>query len=198
MNSTFKRNYRRALVAALALSLFPMLAHASESLPEEVTGKFLSLGARGTYIDPNDSDEGRWFVGAQGRVHIGPVLAVEGAVDYRSNTFGTDTTIRTYPVTASLMAYLVPHYRISPYILGGGGWYYTQVEGPGGFSNTQNRVGVHAGAGLEFKINEYLSIDGSYRYVWLESVTSKNRAIQDKSYKDSGPMYTAGLNFHFF
>jgi hypothetical protein len=29
-----------------------------------------------------------------------------------------------------LMAYLVPHSPVSPYVLGGTGWYFTQVKGP--------------------------------------------------------------------
>jgi len=85
----------------------------------------------------------------------------------------------------------------SPFLLGGGGWYYTTVKGPGNFDDTQNRFGVHAGGGLQFFFNNHVSIDSTYRFIWLEKVQSKDQNIKDKSFDDNGHMITAGLNFHF-
>ena len=122
---------------------------------------------------------------------------MEGSIDYRSNTYSNITTIRTYPIQVSLIAYLSPGAVLSPYLLAGGGFYYTQVDGPFGFSNTFGRFGLHSGVGLELMINESISLDGSYRYVWLENVSSKDANGLDKDYKDSGSMITAALNFLF-
>ena len=155
------------------------------------------IGPRVTYYTPKDADEGQWSAGAQARLHLSPGLGLEGSIDYHRNDFGPFTTIKTYPVQASLLAYLMPGEILSPFLLGGAGWYYTQVNGPFSFSNTNSRFGLHAGAGLEIILNKSLSLDGSYRYVWLESVTSKDLNALDKTYQDSGSMITLALNFLF-
>ncbi len=42
------------------------------------------------------------------------------------------------------------------------------------------------------------SVDGSYRFVWLERVQSKDENLQNKKFQDEGHMVTIGLNYHFF
>jgi opacity protein-like surface antigen len=71
------------------------------------------------------------------------------------------------------------------------------VEGPGGFDETQHRFGLHAGGGLQFMLHRNWSIDGSYRFVWLERVQSKDENLFDKKFQDEGHMVTIGLNYHF-
>ncbi|HBW22046.1 MAG: hypothetical protein A2X28_09500 [Elusimicrobia bacterium GWA2_56_46] len=95
------------------------------------------------------------------------------------------------------LAYIIPGGVVSPFLLGGVGWYYTQVNGPASFSNTTSRFGLHAGAGLEVMLSKSLSLDGTYRYVWLESIGSKDANALDKTYKDSGSIITMALNFMF-
>ena len=182
-----------ALAAALFLTL-PMIVF-GESLG--AGSKVFSIGPRATYSTPKDADEGQWSAGAQARLHLSPALALEGSIDYRSNKFLKFTTVKTYPVQASLLAYLMPGSAVSPYLIGGAGWYYTEVEDPFRFSHTSSRFGLHAGAGLEVMLNEYVSLDGSYRYVWLESVASKDTNALDKDYQDSGSMITMAVNFLF-
>jgi opacity protein-like surface antigen len=117
-------------------------------------------------------------------------------VDYRHNHFA-DTRTDTYPVQVSALIYPFGTTRLSPFILGGGGWYYTHVKGPGGFDDTQNRFGMHAGGGVQFFLNKTWSIDSTYRYIWLEKVESRESNILDKRFRDNGHMITIGLNFHF-
>lgn len=156
-----------------------------------------SIGPRMTLSTPKDADSGQWSAGAQARLHLSPSMGLEGSIDYRSNIFFNLTTVKTYPVQLSLLAYLMPSAVMSPYLLGGVGFYYTQVAGPFNFSNTNYRFGLHAGAGLELMLNEALSLDGSYRYVFLENVASKDVNALDKTYQDSGSMITIALNFLF-
>ena len=191
-----KNNLKLAgCIAAAALFLtLPALVFA-ESLG--IGTKPFSLGPRATYSHPKDADEGKWYGGAQARLHFSPVLGLEGSIDYRRNDFSNHTTIKSYPVQASLLAYLMPSQRWSPFLLGGGGWYFTRVEGPADFSHTSSRFGLHAGGGVEVMLNESISLDGSYRYVWLEDVTSRNEHALDKTYRDSGSMITIALNFLF-
>jgi opacity protein-like surface antigen len=95
------------------------------------------------------------------------------------------------------LIYLLPGKRISPFILGGGGWYYTQVKGPGGLDDTQNRFGLHAGGGLQWMLTQHWSIDSTYRYIWLEQIESRDENLVEKKYENNAHMVTIGLNFHF-
>lgn len=192
---------RRLIAAALAATLWSGFAapvqevQAAEGPFDPVQVGMFSLGGRAAYYDPKEGDA-RWFGGAQARLHLGQYFAVEGSVDYRH--YDVDATrVRMFPVQVSAMIYPFGLRRISPFILGGGGWYYTRVEPPGGGSDTQNRFGAHVGGGLQFFLNEHFSMDGSYRYLWLESLESKNAALQNKKFNDSGHMFTVGLNYHF-
>jgi opacity protein-like surface antigen len=149
------------------------------------------------YFDPVDADEGDFSGGGQVRLHFSPAIALEGSIDYRRSDF-ENTQTHIYPVQASLLAYLMPGKAISPFLLAGAGWYFTEVEGPGTDEN-QNRFGPHVGGGLQAFLNKSWSIDATYRYVWLEDIESRDNVtnLLEKDYNDSGSMITAGLNFHF-
>jgi opacity protein-like surface antigen len=167
----------------------------AEGIFDDVDIGLFSIGGRATYFDPKDGD-GQWFGGAQVRIYPVRYLAVEGSVDYRRNDFG-DTRVHSYPVQGSLMLYPLGLKRISPFILGGGGWYYTTVKGPGDFDDTQQRFGGHVGGGLQVFFNNHFSADASYRHVWLESIASRSASLDDKRFEDHAHMITVGLNFHF-
>jgi opacity protein-like surface antigen len=155
----------------------------------------ISLGGRAMYFRPKDADKGTYSGGAQLRVHFLSMFAVEGSIDYRQNTF-EHTNTDVFPVQASLLAYLLPNSWISPYILGGAGWYYTHVESPA--NKTQNRFGPHLGVGLEAFLNHQWSIDGSYRYVWTENINTVDiNHPAGRHAVDSGSMVTLGINYHF-
>lgn len=191
-NNDSNKRVKACIAISVLLMGLQTVVLAGEGIGENV----FSIGPRATYSTPKDAD-GEWSPGAQARLHLSPALGLEASIDYRKNDFGTLTTIKTYPVQASLLAYIIPDGVVSPFLLGGVGWYYTQVNGPASFSNTTSRFGLHAGAGLEVMLNKSLSLDGTYRYVWLESVGSKDTNALDKTYKDSGSMITVALNFQF-
>jgi opacity protein-like surface antigen len=131
---------------------------------------------------------------AQLRLHMTSVFTLEGLAGYEQNSFG-GTTVNVFPVQASLLIYLLPGRRISPYLLGGGGWYYTQVQGQSG---AQNRFGPHAGAGLQIFLDHCWSIDGSWRYIWNENIHSQDAAHPlGQNFTAGGFMLTAAINYHF-
>jgi opacity protein-like surface antigen len=181
-------------VAAALLLILPALSF-GESLG--VGNKVLSIGPRVTYAAPKDADTGAWSVGVQARMHLSLGLGLEGSIDNRSNNFSKLTTITTYPVQVSLLAYLFPGAILSPYLIGGVGWYYTQVYGPFSLNHTDSRFGLHAGAGLEYVLSKSLSLDVSYRYIWLGSVASENSNALENTYEDSGSMLAIALNILF-
>jgi opacity protein-like surface antigen len=183
---------QRAVCAALA-ALVLCAAPRARADDDHKSRAGTTFGLRGMYFNPKGADDGSWSGGAQLRFHMSNALAIEGSADWRQNKFG-GTVVDVYPVQASLLVYLLPDLPISPFILGGGGWYYTHVHD----QPTQNRFGPHAGAGLEFFIDRHWSIDGTYRYVWLSDVNSPNNPNPlRRDYSDSGSMVTAAVNYRW-
>jgi opacity protein-like surface antigen len=168
---------------------------AAETLFDDVNIGLFSAGGRATYFDPKEGDS-NWFGGGQVRIHPFHFLAVEGSVDYRRTEIHS-TKVRTFPVHGSVLLYPFGTKRLSPFILGGAGWYFTNVEGPGDFDKTQHRFGAHAGGGLQLFLTEFLSLDGTYRHIWLEKIDSRDASLRDKQFRDNGHMVTFGLNLHF-
>jgi len=182
----------RVLVMAAAAALAPGAASA-DGTDLQASEPGLTLGGRASYYRPKGADNGTLSGGAQGRLHVTSGLAVEGSIDYRQNKFG-GTTVDVYPVQASLLLYLAPSGVVSPYVLGGVGWYYTRVQG----GSTTSRYGPHAGAGLEIALDRSWTIDGSWRYLWAQSLTAPTVASPaGKNFSDNGYMLTAALNYRF-
>ena len=164
---------------------------------EDVASKKFSIGPRATYSMAKDADEGEWSPGVQGRIRLSDDLGLAASMDYLKHDFGYGTTVKTYPIQGSLQAYLSHSGLLSPFILGGVGWYFTQVDGPFGYSESASRFGFHGGVGLEIAVNNSLYFDTTLRYVWVESVDSRDLNALDKTYNDRGAMFTLGLNFMF-
>ncbi len=196
---------RRAVLflsgAAMFLGLImpaPPPSHAQDrdgGLFDQVDIGLLSIGGRAMYFDPKDGSS-EWYGGAQVRLHPSHYFAIEGSADYRRNDFN-GTRVHSYPVQVSLLLYPLGTTRLAPFLLGGGGWYYTTVDGPGNFDDTQNRFGAHAGGGLQLFVSRRISLDSTYRYIWLEDIQSRDANIVDKDFRDHGHMVTIGLNIHF-
>ncbi len=187
---------KKMLAACLALTA--LLGLQSVIFAEAGPGsRVLSIGPRATYATPKDATKGTWNPGAQIRLQLSSVVGFEGSIDYLKNDFGPLTTIKTYPLQASLLAYLAPGSVISPYLLGGAGLYYSKVTGPLSYESNTSRFGLHAGAGVEVMLNKSLSLDGAYRYVWIESIMSHDANALDKNYQDAGSMVTIALNLMF-
>jgi opacity protein-like surface antigen len=153
----------------------------------------LSLGARGVDYVPADGSA-EYMGGVQARLQLPLFFGVEGSVDYRREAFG-GTTTHEWPVQLSGLLYLPKIILVQPFLLGGVGWYNTTTKGPDGFSDTQNRFGPHAGAGVEVNLSSRWFLDATYRYVWLNELHTTNAQGVSEDIRDSGHMITAGLNY---
>ena len=184
----------RRLVRTFVLAASVLTA--TRAFPAEAEiAEGVSIGGRAMYFRPKAADDGSLSGGVQLRMHLSPMFALEGSIDYRKSTFG-ETVVDVYPVQASLLVYLMPSSRLTPFILGGGGWYYTHVRAP--HEKTQYRFGPHAGAGLKMSLSKFWSIDGSYRYLWTRDINSEDLAHPaGRNFSDNGYMLTASLNHHF-
>ena len=164
----------------------------------------VSLGGHASYTKASGAD-GTWAGGAQLRLRFPGPLGVEGLIDYRRTTYsagGADVLrVEQYPVQASLMLFLLSG-PVQPYVLGGGGWYYTRSTflGPQAAlgSETQHTYGGHAGGGLEFGAGKRASLYVDVRYVFLR--VDSIDTIRDRYNNNPKPDFwhgTAGVNFKF-
>ena len=180
----------KSLIAALVVAVIAVAGPARAD-DDHKSRAGTTFGGRAAYFNPKGPDNGAWSGGAQLRFHLSPVLGIEGSADWRQQKSGP-TTIDIYPVQASLLVYPLPELPITPFLLAGGGWYYTHVHG----QPTQNRFGPHAGAGVEWFLARHWSVDGTYRYVWVDTVDTPANPLR-RDYDESGSMVTAALNYRW-
>ena len=136
-----------------------------------------SLGLSAGYLRAPDADRGTWTAGIQARFHVSPALAVEGAVAYHKTSYGNgEADVTQYPVQLSLLIYPLPDASFSPYLVGGGGWYYSRIAYDGALSalpnETENTYGTHAGAGLDIRLGSSFSINADLRSIFLKARSS--------------------------
>jgi opacity protein-like surface antigen len=162
-----------SMLAALAVGEADALPR-SLSAAEPAAGDssiYWTIGPRLGYIDPKDGDS-TWLIGVQSRLHIFPWLAVEGAVDFHKEEFSDDIEIWTVPITFSGLVYLPVDWKIRPYAVAGFGWYVMNTHFKDDLSSqddeTSSEFGVHLGVGADWSLTERLSIDASFRYLFLD------------------------------
>ncbi|MCX5786939.1 MAG: outer membrane beta-barrel protein [Elusimicrobia bacterium] len=186
------------MLLLLAAGLFPARRAGAQADAQESPGprQGLSLGGRAAYYRPNGAEHGDVAEGAQLRLHFARAWALEGSADLRHDVFG-GTKVDVIPVQLSLMAYILPSgYSIFPYLLAGGGWYYTHVGAP--LNHSLIRFGPHAGAGVEFFLSNAWSLDTSFRYLWTADINSQDPAHPaGQNFSDKGFMLTGALNYNF-
>ncbi len=183
-------------IALTSLLGFFTLVAGSRLHASDLEDRHLTIGPRAEYFDPKGGDA-TWSGGAQVRYFFTQALAIEGSADYRREKFG-DTRVDVVPVQASLLAYIIQPKPFGVYLLGGTGWYYRRINPPSPAQHdTDDRFGLHAGGGVEYRISNSWSLDGSYRYVWIDSIKTQDAQLQNKEFDDKGQMVTIGLNYNF-
>lgn len=156
-----------------------------------------SLGPAGGYLRARGANRGTWFGGAQARLHFLRFFAAEASITFHENRFEHGAVhVTQYPVQVSGMIYPIPEGEFRPYIVGGGGWYYTRITYSGiltGISNqTEHTFGAHGGAGLEVRLGPSTSIDGDIRYIFINP---SNAAVKSGDFNYW--QITFGVNLFF-
>lgn len=158
-------------------------------------------------VDAVDTDSQRFF-GGQIRAGLSPRTAFELSLDVRTDDNATETVrIRQMPIQASLLLYPVKSV-LSPYLLGGGGWYSTRVELRANdetvSSETTREFGWHAGFGGELKLGSHAAAHADYRYTFLDFGDDDDDGEDDDGGiltrflpGHRGSMWTAGLTIYF-
>jgi opacity protein-like surface antigen len=170
----------------IGLLLYPLMGSADEM------GKF-GLGFRGGWYKSNDADDGKLYGGFQARWRIFPALAIEGSIDYRTEeSFPNNRKITNYPVLVSALFYLIPGAKVSPYLLGGVGWYYSELKDNLG-TTYSNDFGAHVGGGLDIPLAPQVVFNADLRYYFLNFDNVKVKDLETNGY-----IISAGLTFYFW
>ena len=152
--------------AATLLTFAGLLAWAAP-----VGAQGFGVGGRIAWVttdDDADVDAVRLF-GGQVRV-LAPRFGVEVSLDRHSESSELlNAKVTETPIQASLL-FRLSGGRVSPFLLGGPGWYRRSVEA---LDDPDTRVtttefGWHAGGGLEILAGEHFGIHGDYRYTFLD------------------------------
>jgi hypothetical protein len=164
----------------------------------------LGLGARIAWVHPDtdvDVDAVRYF-GGQVRL-LGPRLGLEVALDHHSEELDSlNQKVTEIPIQISML--LRGSGRVSPFLLGGPGWYRRKVETLDGSSDltvSTTEFGWHAGVGLEVLASRHFGIHGDYRYTFLDFHDNNNDGgiigIGKLLPGHRGSMWTLGATFYF-
>ena len=152
--------------ATILLTLVGLLAWAAP-----VAAQGLGVGGRMAWVRSDadaDVDAVRMF-GGQVRL-LAPRLGIEVSLDRKTESSELlNTEVTETPIQASLLLRLGSG-RVSPFLLGGPGWYRRSVEA---LDDPDSRVtttefGWHAGIGLEILAGRHFGIHGDYRYTFLD------------------------------
>jgi len=191
--------YVLALTASLAW-VAPGLAQPPPSPPPppaDAASPALGIGGRAGWLKSEDADDTSVYGGAHFRLRLLPILGFEGSIDYRREKFDDDIEIRSYPVLASALLYLIPRGPIQPYLIGGVGWYFNRIEIKGGPDDETRRVGAHVGAGLDVPLTPQVVLNGDIRWIFLDVDSKEVREARRRDLNTDGWLATLGVTFYF-
>jgi opacity protein-like surface antigen len=203
MRSICTLQLRQAAMTMLALG--GLLAWAAP-----VVAQGFGVGARVAWVtrdvdadvDANvDADvDALRFIGGQIRL-LGDRFGFEVSLDRYSKSFElVNEKVTEMPIQASLIMRMRSG-SVSPFLLGGPGWYRRKVEaldGPGDLSVSTTEFGWHGGIGLEILPSRHFGIHGDYRYTFLDFDDDDDGGfIAGLLPGHRGSMWTLGATFYF-
>ncbi len=195
MRSRYMIQVRQAAIPMLALA--GLLAW---NTPVRAQG--FGLGVRMAWVNPDvdaDVDSVRFF-GGQVRL-VSQRLGLEVALDHHSESFELlNQKVSETPIQMSVLMRLAGG-SVSPFLLGGPGWYRRKVEaldGPGDLNVSTTEFGWHAGIGLEALASKHFGFHGDYRYTFLDFHKDNAPGVIGKLLPGHrGSQWTLGFTFYF-
>jgi len=154
------------------LLLLPYLAQAQVKFGGGLRGGILGY-------NQNEIDAHHFFWGLQGRVRLVKFLGAELSYQKRTDNFNFrngNIELQTRPIQLSGFFYPLGMFPVSPYFVGGTGWYHFDitvtgdlnlpyVSGQGTFSLSENAT--HIGVGVEGFIGDHFSVGADVRKIFL-------------------------------
>ncbi len=168
--------------------------------PSIASAQGFGVGARLAWVtaDSDANVDSVRFIGGQIRL-LSKRWGLEVSLDHHSESFELlNQKVSETPIQTSLILRMGSA-KVSPFLLGGPGWYRRKVElidGPGNADLTTTEFGWHAGGGLEVLPNRHFGIHGDYRYTFLDF--GKNEGLIGGLIPGHrGSMWTLGATVYF-
>ena len=182
-----------------------VVAAALFASPGIASAQGFGVGARMAWVTADsdaDVDAVR-FVGGQIRL-LSKRWGLEVSLDRNSESFELlNQKVTETPIQVSLLLRLGGG-KVSPFLLGGPGWYRRKVQlldGPDDTDVKTTEFGWHAGGGLEILAGRHFGIHGDYRFTFLDF--GKDDDDDDEGFIGGlipghrGSMWTLGATFYF-
>lgn len=194
----------RSLAIALVLA-------ASHLMPAVAWGQSLGIGPRFSFVRgdlASDTPATRFFGGTL-RIRSSKNIALELALDHRSQTSEDGTSsLRERPLQASMLVYPV-RAAFSPYLLGGFGIYtqtLDQLDAVGGVVESEQmdrKTGWHLGFGGELFFGRHTALFADYRFRFVRFGDNPEEGSEPidlpglSKFSHRGSMWTSGVAFYF-
>lgn len=122
----------------------------------------------GLYSNDENDDDFNVMVGAAARTKFAPWIGLEGAINYRQESFADENlSVKSWPILVTGLFYPVNYI----YATLGGGLYSTTFDFDSSVpmdDDTQNEFGWHIGGGVELPLGSRSLLTGDVRYVFLD------------------------------
>ena len=139
------------------------------------------LGVYGSYWDTKDADSG-FGGGAKLSMSFGQYFAVEARGTYFNDLSKDEgplnVDLQVIPVEAGLVLNMPLSDAVTPYIGGGGGYYFLKADTDAGSVDIDDEVGWYAIAGLEIKLSDAVALFAEGKYTGVEG-TAKNDNVDN-------------------
>jgi hypothetical protein len=181
-----------ACAAALLAAALPAAAQ-SNSDPNA------QWGAHAGAVSGRDVDGASATAGVHWRPRLTGALGLEVSAGYERETWvsgGRRVEADHVPVEGSLLFHFLYTRRVQPYVLVGIGYHWVNPHGAGFSDGTpyvaQNLFGLHAGAGVDVRTGESVSVwlDGRWTFLDVD-------AVKDLGLKSDTVRFAAGVNLTF-
>ena len=177
-----------ALLAAAFVLLFASGAKAQEKfLPMYFSLSGGVYAPEGTDLDADDAKTG--FVGLLNFGYMfNPYFGAQTDVGYFQTSGNDDMKVSSIPLAVSLKL-AIPIAFVEPYVLGGGGVYFSKATIGDFDSETSTDFGAHAAGGVNFVFGKF-QVGAEARYIWL-----KASDIDDLTIEGFQVMGSVGMRF---
>ena len=178
-----------ALSAAAFVLFFASGAQAQQKfLPAYFSVSGGVYAPAGTDLDDDDAKTG--FVGlVNGGYMFSPFFGVQTDLGYFETSGDHNLKVASIPLAVSLKL-AIPIAFVEPYVLGGGGVYFTKLKGDEFSDASSTDFGAHAAGGVNFIFGNF-QFGAEARYLWI---TASND-IQDFAIEGFQLMGTLGMRF---
>jgi len=133
-----------------------------------VSANEADVGVRGGYMRFPDAEDGAFLGSLFFRTDWREVVFIDASVYYHTEEVAPDLDLEFIPIHLSAMLFLLGRDGgISPFVLAGGGVYWSRTTVTGHDTNSEFDIGWHLGAGFDLAISDRMFIETDFRYIWL-------------------------------